>query len=220
MNLLLTLIILFTLQIPLNQLPDFTVPKGYTQVLKTEGDLDKDGIKENVYVFNTDKKDGELGFFRVLYICKNIEGKMKVWKKNTSVLRSSKNCGFCSDDEIDLSVTIKNNTLIIAQTFNHNSRHSSTVNSIYRYQNADWFLIGSTYNLYDTCEFDFTYDINFSTKKVEISENYGACDENTKIPEDKFYSFKYPFKGIPRMDGFKPGDNSGHVPNSKKYFLY
>ncbi|TDO22951.1 hypothetical protein [Pedobacter duraquae] len=220
MKLFLILFILFPLQMPVRQLPDLFVPKGYTQVLETEGDLDKDGIKEHIYVFDTDKTDGELGFFRVLYICKSIGGKIKLWKKNTSVLRSSKNCGFCLDDGIDLSVTIKNNTLIIAQTFNHNSRHYSTVNSIFRYQHADWFLIGSTYNLYDTCEFDFTYDINFSTKKVEISENYGDCDENKKIPEDKSYSFNYPFKGIPRMDGFKPGDNAIKVPNSKKYFLY
>ncbi len=202
------------------QLPDFIAPINYSKVMEAKGDLDKDGTNEIIYVYNTDQLDGDVGFFRVLYICKLQGGKVKLWKKNTSVLRSSKDCGFCVDAGIDLSVAIKNNTLMISQTFNHNTRHFSTVKNIFRYQNGDWFLIGSTYNDYDTCDYDYKYDVNFSTKQVRITYAYGDCDEGKKIPKDEFYSFKHPFKSIPIMDGFKPGNVELKVPNTKHFFYY
>lgn len=202
-------------------LPNFNVPAGYVKVDEVKGDLDKDGIDEQVYVYNSDKQDGGIGFYRALYICKVKDGKIKLWKKNATILWSSKDCGFCLEEGIELSLEIKNNTLIIAQTFKHNSRHTSTYKNIFRYQNADWFLIGSTYHNYDTCDFDFSYDINFSTKQVSVAENYGSCDDDDKkVPEDESYHFKYPFKSIPKMDGFKTGQVELHVPNAKKSFYY
>jgi len=201
-------------------LPDFNPPKNYKMVAETKGDLDKDGIDEQVYVFDTDKTDGKNGLKRILYICKKLSGKMKLWKSNSNILRSNKDCGFCIDAGVNLSVQIKNNTLIIEQSFNHNSRHFSTWKNIYRYQNGDWFVIGSTYNDYDTCDFDFKYDVNFSTKQVEVAYTYGDCDENKKIPKDTFHHFKYPFTAIPKMDGFTPGQTELKIPSSSKYFYY
>lgn len=218
---LLTLTSLFTVGASAQQLRTFVVPAAYTKILEVKGDLDKDGVDEIVYAYNTNKKDAELGFLRELYICKLIKGQVMLWKKNTSVLRSSADCGFCLDAGIDLTVDIKNNTLIISQTFNHNSRHYSTHKNIFRYQQADWFLIGSTFNDYDTCAFDFRYDINFSTRQVDVAETYGDCDDGRgTIPKDKFYNFKYPFTGIPKMDGFKSGKVELKIPGSKKYFYY
>jgi len=216
----LILLSFFSLRSSAKQLMELKIPASYHQVMEVEGDLDKDGQKEVVFVYDTGKKDGDLGFFRVLYICKIVNGKTKVWKRNTSVLRSSKDCGFCVDNGIDLNVEIKNNALIIEQTFNHNSRHYSKVRNVFRYQNANWFLIGSTYNDYDTCDFDFKYDINFSTKHVVVAETYGTCDEEKEMPEDRFYKFKFPFKSIPTMDGFKPGKVALAIPNSKRHFFY
>ncbi|KIO78903.1 hypothetical protein TH53_00925 [Pedobacter lusitanus] len=198
----------------------FVVPAGYVKVLEARGDLDKDGVDELVYAYNTDKKEDDAGFFRTLYICKTVNGETRLWKKNTSVLWKSKDCGFCIDKGVDLSMSIKNNTLLVKQTFNHNSRHYSTYQNIFRFQNKDWFLIGSTYNDYDTCDFDFKYDINFSTGMVNIAENYGDCDEGKKIPENRFWSFKYPFKSIPKMDGFTAGKTELKVPDAKKFFYY
>jgi hypothetical protein len=217
-----SLLFLFFIQLTSSaqQPNDFQAPLNYVQVLAVEGDLDKDGKNEIVYVYDTNTRNKNLGFFRVLYICKIKDGKIKLWKKNTSVLRSSKECGFCLDKEVDLNVEIKNNTLIIKQTFNHNSRHYSTNKNIFRFQNGDWYLIGSTFSDYDTCAHDFQYDVNFSTKRVSVSETYGDCDEDKKIPEDQFYDFRYPFTKIPKMDGFKPGEVALKVPNSNKYFFY
>ncbi|KQM65254.1 hypothetical protein ASE74_10340 [Pedobacter sp. Leaf216] len=213
-------LIIISLKSNSQTLPDFFPPKNYKMVTQTKGDLDKDGIEELVIVFDTDKADGENGFKRMLYICKQINGKNKLWKSNSSILKSSKDCGFCIDAGVNLSVKIKNNTLITEQSFNHNSRHYSTWKNVYRYQNADWFLIGSTYDDYDTCDFDYKYDINFSTKQVSVAYTYGDCDDGTKIPKDSFYNFKYPFKALPKMDGFIPGQIELKIPANGKYFYY
>jgi len=215
----LILLCLLSLKTSAQTLLNFTAPKGSHKVMETAGDLNKDGIEEKVYVYNINKPNGELGFFRELYICKIVDGETKLWKKNTSMLRSSKDCGFCYGGDAEVLLEIKNNTLIIEQKFYHNSRHFSEIRDIFRYQQADWFLIGSNYQLYDTCDFDYTYDINFSTKQVDVSLEYGDCDEEPKKPEDEYYKFKYPFKPI-RMDGFKPGNTSILIPNTKKYFMY
>jgi len=212
----------FNLYSSAQQLSNFVAPRGYSKVLEAEGDLDKDGMPEVVYVYNTNKKDGQIGYFRVLYICKLVGGKPKLWKENRTVLRSSSDCGFCVDEGIDLGLDVKNNTIVIEQTFNHNSRHYSTHKDIFRYQNGDWFLIGATFKEYDTCEFDYTYDINFSTKKVDVALTYGVCDgdEDKKMPEDQYFKFKYPFKNLQKMDDFKPGKVELKIPNSKLFFYY
>ena len=183
----------------------FSAPKGYQKVLETKGDLDKDGKPEVVLVYNIPKV-GETDLVRIMYICKQENGKLKLWKSNTSILRSSRDCGFCVDEGVNLSVRIKNNTLITEQSFNHNSRHYSTWKNIFRFQNNDWFLIGSTYRDYDTCDFDYQYDINFSTKKVAVAYTYGDCDETPRadIPEDSYIDFSYPFKGTSKWKVLRP----------------
>lgn len=216
-----TLFILFiTLHVTSQTLPDFNPPKNYKLVLEARGDLDKDGKEEMVYAFDTDKTDGKDGLKRILYICKQVDGKIKLWKSNGTILWSSKDCGFCVDAGVNLSIKIKNNTLITEQTFNHNTRHYSTWKNIYRYQNNDWFVIGSTMKDYDTCDFDYQYDINFSTKQVNVAYTYGSCDDDKKIPKDSFYNFKYPFTAIPKMDGFTPGKVELKFPANNKYFYY
>ena len=220
MNYLLISIGFLSLNASAQQLSDFIAPASYTKVLETKGDLDKDGTEEIVYVYNTDKQKGQAGFFRELYICKIIDGKVKLWRKNASVLRNSKDCGFCGDTVNNLSVSIKNNTLVIKQTFQHSTKHTSSSKNIFRYQNGDWFLIGSTSEDGYTCDFNFKYDVNFSTKQVGIKKTYEDCETEKEIPKDSFYSFKYPFKEIPKMDGFKPGKVEHNIGNSKNYFYY
>jgi len=212
--------LLIVLKCSSQTMADFNLPKNYKMVLETRGDLDKDGVEEVVYAFDTDKPDGRDGLKRMLYICKQVDGKIKLWKSNSTILRSNKDCGFCIDAGVNLSIKISNNTLITEQTFNHNSRHYSTWKNIYRYQNNDWFVIGSTMNDYDTCDFDYKYDINFSTKQVSVAYTYGTCDENKKIPKDNFYNFKYPFKTIPKMDDFAPGKAELKIPKSDRNFYY
>jgi hypothetical protein len=209
-----------SLGVSAQQLPDFTAPANYVKVREVKGDLDKDGTAEIVYVYNTDKKDSDHGFFRVLYICKTIGGKVKLWRKNTSILRSSGECGLCGDSANHPGVSIKNNTLVVKQVFQHSTRHISSNKNIFRYQNGDWFVIGSTYEDGYTCDFDFKYDVNFSTKQVSITRTYEDCETGKAVPKDSFDNFKYPFDAVPKMDGFIPGMTARKVPNAKFLFHY
>ncbi|WP_316849941.1 hypothetical protein [Pedobacter agri] len=201
-------------------LPDFIPPAGRTKVLETKGDLDKDGIDEVIFVYNSNKRVDRTGFTRELYICKMLSGKLKLWKKNTSVLWNSEDCGFCTDNGVDLSVIIKNNTIITQQTFWHNTRHTSKHKNIYRYQNNDWFLIGSTYKDSYNCGYQHTYDINFSTKQVHVRYDDEDCEDSVQSHPATEKKFKYPFASVPKMDGFIPGRREIKIPNSSQFFYY
>ena len=204
------------------ELKDFAIPKGYEKILETKGDLDKDGKDETVIVFNTDKTpDSESpGLVRKFYILKNINGKLKIWKENSNLIFDSKE-GFYPESNA-LELTIKNNCLVIFQSYFSNSRHTVTSKNTYRFQNGDFYLIGALVQFDDTCEFNFTDEINFSTGKVIVSEEYSDCDDgsNRKIPENYHKEFTYKLPKLIKMNEYKMGKNEIKIPNSKKTFNF
>lgn len=204
-------------------LKDFTAPKGYQKIAEAKGDLDKDGRDETVIIFNTDKKintDDYDDFLRTFFILKNIDGKLKIWKQNNTVLFSS-GMGFYSEDNTPPELSIKNNTLSITQIFNTNSRHTQTYQHTFRFQNGDFYLIGSHDRFEDTCEFNYLTEINFSTGKVITDEEYSSCDDEEKdIPKDVHKEFVHPFKTLIKMNNFRIGENKFKVPGLKKELNY
>jgi hypothetical protein len=204
-------------------LKDFTAPKGYQKIAEAKGDLDKDGRDETVIIFNTDKKintDDYDDFLRTFFILKNIDGKLKIWKQNNTVLFSS-GMGFYSEDNTPPELSIKNNTLSITQIFNTNSRHTQTYQHTFRFQNGDFYLIGSHDRFEDTCEFNYLTEINFSTGKVITDEEYSSCDDEEKdIPKDVHKEFVHPFKTLIKMNNFRIGENKIKVPGLKKELNY
>ncbi|MEY8761102.1 hypothetical protein [Chryseobacterium tongliaoense] len=201
-------------------LKDFIVPEGYTRLSETKGDLDKDGKNEVVILLNTKNKKDTEGYQRVLYILKNSNGKLKIWKENFSIIFPS-DYGFYPENNELPEITIKNNCLIISQQFNTNSRHTQTYTHTFRFQNNDFFLIGSVSKFDDTCEFNILNEINFSTGKVIVDEQYFPCADGEAAPAKNFYKeFKYPFKTLTKMNNFTVGENSYKIPNSDKYFNF
>lgn len=202
------------------ELKDFSVPKNATKVLETEGDLDKDGVSETVIVYNIGEKIEYQGYKRKFYILKKINGKLKLWKENSSLLEPSE-AGFYPESN-QLEVSIKNNCLVILQSFFTNSRHTDTSKHTFRFQNGDFYLIGALNTFDDTCEFNFLNDINFSTGKVIIDEKYSDCDgdENRKIPKDVHKEFLHKFSPLIKMDDFRVGENKFKIPDSKKEITY
>lgn len=219
-KLLIALLFIFSTKIKPQTLSNFVIPTGFIKVLETKGDLDSDGIDEVIMVFNNGKNKTDVGFKRELYILKKINNTLKIWKTNSTVLWHSKDCGFCEDKGINLTIQIKNSAVVISQTFWHNTRHTSIYRNVFRFQNNDWFLIGSTYNDKYNCSFDYTYDINFSTKLVRVTYESEDCDDEHTPPSPSQKNFKYPFKEIPKMDGFYTGKGELKIPNSTKYFYY
>ena len=204
-------------------LKDFTVPDGYQKISEAEGDLDKDGTDETVIIFNTDKKantDDRDDFLRTFFILKNIEGKLKIWKENNTVLFSS-GMGFYPEDNAPPELLIKNNSLSITQIFNSNSRHTQTYKHTFRFQNGDFYLIGSHDRFEDTCEFNYLTEINFSTGKVITDEEYSSCDDEEKdIPRDVHKELIHPFKTLIRMNHFRIGENKLKISGLKREINY
>ncbi|WP_445722402.1 hypothetical protein [Flavobacterium sp.] len=202
------LILLFTLFTQFGFTQSFEVPLNHIVVRETFGDLDADGIDEHILVCNTDKSENEsVGFKRILYILKvDQKGKELLWKKNETILWDSKDCGMGFDLLQDplVGLEIKRNTLIIKHKRLNNSRRTEDLKQIFRFQNNNWYLIGSTYRYADTCNFDDTYDINFSTNQVIITKITHDCQEN-EYQKDSYskntYSFN--FQKI-KMDDYKP----------------
>lgn len=201
------------------ELKDFVIPNDYEKILEVTGDLDKDGKEETVMVFNTDIKAKPDSFERKFYILKNINGNLKIWKENSSVIIDNKYGFYPTDNKLE--VNIKNNCLIIFQLFFTNSRHSDTSKYTFRFQNGDFYLIGAVHQLDDTCDYSFTNEVNFSTGKAIIDEQYSSCDDGkTKIPKDYYKEFIHKFTTLTKMNGFRIGENKFKIPNSNKYFYY
>lgn len=213
-------LLLFLSDFYAQNLKEFTVPKNYIKVLETQGDLDKDGIDETVIVYNFGEKIENEGYKRKFYILKKINGNLKIWKENSNILDSS-GAGFYPEDN-QLEVTIKNNCLVISQLLFTNSRHTDTSKHTFRFQNGDFYLIGAVNKFDDTCEFNFSNEVNFSTGKTIIDEKYSECDgdENRKIPKDYHKEFIHKFNALIKMNDFKIGKNQFKIPNSDKYFNY
>jgi hypothetical protein len=201
-------ILLFALNSYAQDLPDFKVPKTYKKVLVVKGDLDKDGIPEIVYAYNTDQQiiskddDPALGFERELYICKNIGGKIKLWKKNKTILWKSKDCGFYAEDGVQARIKIANNTLIIEQMYHGDSKNWINYKVIFRYQNSDWFLIGFTTTQGDDNSYEIQDDINYSTKKIITTKKYMDTGDGKKLPQNESKTEPYHFKEMTKMDNF------------------
>lgn len=205
---------------------DFVVPKGYKKILEAKGDLDKNGTDEKIIVFNSTKK--VKSFYdrespqRELFILKNINGKLKIWKKNSTIILPQE-IGFSPESNPLPEITIKKGTLIVTQSFSTNSRHTMTYKHTYRFQNGDFYLIGSLQNFDDTCEFNMYDEINFSTGKAVKDERYYPCfpEENKTAPAEDFHKeFNYKLKKLIKMNNFKPGENSIKIRNSDKYLQY
>lgn len=207
-------------------LKNFSVPKNYKKVLEVKGDLDKDGKNETVLVFDTDKTasdyeraPGKKDYERVFYILKSEQGNLKIWKENSTLLYSS-GLGFYPDDNI-LDIQIKNNYLIVEQSFFSNSRHTQINKHTFRFQNGDFYLIGLYDNFADNCDFDFTNEINFSTGKVIVDREYSSCDDdNTKTPENFHKEFVHKLKTLITMDHFKIGEHKFEIPGLKEDFIF
>ena len=204
------------------ELKDFVIPKGYEKIIEVKGDLDKDGKDEVVMVFNTDKIINKIseGFERKLYILKNINGKLKVWQENSNLLFDSKEGFYPESNELELS--IKNNCLVIFQSYFSNSRHTVTTKNTFRFQNGDFYLIGALVKFDDTCEFNFSSEINFSTGKVIIDDQYSDCDSGyeREIPKNYYKEFTYKIPKLIKMNEYKMGKNEIKIPNSKKSFNF
>ena len=188
------------------------IPKGWKEILTTNGDLNRDKLEDTVIVIekedkkNIKKNDGfgseELNLNpRILLV-------LFKQKDGTYVLASKNDKGFIksegNDDNPALmdtldDIIIKNNVLKIV--FNYfmsaGSWWTSTNVYIFRFQNNVFELIGYESNAYmrNTGEEEGT-SINFSTNKAKITTGGNIFEEKENNPKDEWRYLKFEKKYI------------------------
>ena len=188
------------------------IPKGWKEILTTNGDLNRDKLEDTVIVIekedkkNIKKNDGfgpeELNLNpRILLV-------LFKQKDGTYVLASKNDKGFIksegNDDNPALmdtldDIIIKNNVLKIV--FNYfmsaGSWWTSTNVYIFRFQNNVFELIGYESNAYmrNTGEEEGT-SINFSTDKAKITTGGNIFEEKENNPKNEWRYVKFEKKYI------------------------
>ena len=188
------------------------IPKGWKEILTTNGDLNRDKLEDTVIVIekedkkNIKKNDGfgpeELNLNpRILLV-------LFKQKDGTYILASKNDKGFIksegNDDNPALmdtldDIIIKNNVLKIV--FNYfmsaGSWWTSTNVYIFRFQNNVFELIGYESNAYmrNTGEEEGT-SINFSTNKAKITTGGNIFEEKENNPKDEWRYLKFEKKYI------------------------
>ena len=188
------------------------IPKGWKEILTTNGDLNRDKLEDTVIVIekedkkNIKKNDGfgpeELNLNpRILLV-------LFKQKDGTYILASKNDKGFIksegNDDNPALmdtldDIIIKNNVLKIV--FNYfmsaGSWWTSTDIYIFRFQNNVFELIGYESNAYmrNTGEEEGT-SINFSTNKAKITTGGNIFEEKENNPKDEWRYLKFEKKYI------------------------
>ena len=188
------------------------IPKGWKEILTTNGDLNRDKLEDTVIVIekedkkNIKKNDGfgpeELNLNpRILLV-------LFKQKDGTYVLASKNDKGFIksegNDDNPALmdtldDIIIKNNVLKIV--FNYfmsaGSWWTSTNVYIFRFQNNVFELIGYESNAYmrNTGE-EEGISINFSTNKAKITTGGNIFEEKENNPKNEWRYVKFEKKYI------------------------
>ena len=188
------------------------IPKGWKEILTTNGDLNRDKLEDTVIVIekedkkNIKKNDGfgpeELNLNpRILLV-------LFKQKDGTYVLASKNDKGFIKSEGNDNNpalmdtlddIIIKNNVLKIV--FNYfmsaESWWTSTNVYIFRFQNNVFELIGYESNAYmrNTGEEEGT-SINFSTNKAKITTGGNIFEEKENNPKDEWRYLKFEKKYI------------------------
>ena len=188
------------------------IPKGWKEILTTNGDLNRDKLEDTVIVIekedkkNIKKNDGfgpeELNLNpRILLV-------LFKQKDGTYILASKNDKGFIKSEGNDNNpalmdtlddIIIKNNVLKIV--FNYfmsaGSWWTSTNVYIFRFQNNVFELIGYESNAYmrNTGEEEGT-SINFSTNKAKITTGGNIFEEKENNPKNEWRYVKFEKKYI------------------------
>lgn len=201
---------------------DYILPTEYEMVKEIVGDLDKDGINEIVVLANTNIKlsgisNRNLKRQILIYKKKNLD--YSLWKTSGNFLISSQE-GFYPDDN-HVEISLKNSVIKIVQKYFLNSKTTETDQFTFRFQNNDLFLIGSRIYFERNCEGEILNEVNFSTGKIIVKEEYEDCDEDPKSVKNNFYKeFIHKFTKLIKFTDFVGGQHSIKVPNTEKTIIY
>ncbi|AAL94917.1 hypothetical protein [Fusobacterium nucleatum] len=188
------------------------IPKGWREILTTNGDLNKDKLEDTVIVIEKEdkkniKKNDVLG---PDYLNLNPRILLVLFKQKdgTYILASKNDKGFIQSENDEENpalmdtlngINIKNNILRINFSYflSAGSWWTSTNVYIFRFQNNVFELIGYESNAYmrNTGEEERT-SINFSTNKAKITTGGNIFEEKENNPKDEWRYLKFEKKYI------------------------
>lgn len=184
------------------------------QIAESFGDLDKDGIEEKVVVIDTGI-ELNAGTERQLLIYKKSNNEWKLWHTSVGVVVQ----GGLMNSSFE-NLTIERGCIVIRHF--GGSRNKWFYTHRFRYQNNDWELIGATIDNYTMCELSEKFDYNFSTGKMIYTKETEVCEEgeDAKVINTENIEFKKKLIELPKMDGFKVGENLIKFTDSERQFYY
>lgn len=175
---------------PMAKLPTAFIPSEYIIFSQTQGDLNKDGQSDYVFIIKgTNKKNVVMHDYRG-ELDRNPRGIIIAFKKgNEYELVLDKRNSFSSENEDggvyfapELDVSIEKGNLVVHYA---HGRYGYW-RYIFRYQQSDFELIG-----YDSSQnrgpvIETMTSINFMTKKMVISENMNQYSDKEESGDEKF----------------------------------
>ncbi|QNE67074.1 hypothetical protein [Fusobacterium hwasookii] len=171
---------------------DDFVPKGWKEILTTNGDLNKDKLEDTVIVI---EKDDVLGP-DYLNLNSRILLVLFIQKDGTYILASKNDKGFIQSENDEenptlmdtlTGISIKNNTLRINFDYFLSAGSYSASQTIFtfRFQNNRFELIGLDNNSFmrNSGEQE-EFSINFSTNKMKTTSGRNMFDEELSKPKE------------------------------------
>lgn len=204
--------------IDVTALQPFNVPTDYKKNAEAKGDLDNDGFDETVFVYDCHLESTD-GLKRIMYICKLVNNQLWVWHQCT--------IGEISNEATSMNldtIFILRNCIVLKQNKYFGGRNISYFTHRFRYQNSNWYLVGSKLIMETNCDGQNIHEINFSTGEIRIGFTpLQGCDGD---PPKKFtkkrtmQQYKYIFSKLPLMDNLKFGENVIEIQNTKTSCYY
>ena len=197
-----------------NKIEDF-IPKGWKSIVKKEGDLNNDNIKDVVLVIQKDDPDNAVPLFNayealidiidanqmiilVLFKDKNSQYNLVTKNEKDFIISAGKAMEemakiemFIShnfDEDLSKAISIENNTLHIFTAVRNNYGDLNLSEYVFKYKNNKFELVSLksfSEEIHSSYETKYSFFLNFLSKKVKIETLVVDSKTNKNLTDNK-----------------------------------
>ena len=197
-----------------NKIEDF-IPKGWKSIVKKEGDLNNDNIKDVVLVIQKDDPDNAVPLFNayealidiidanqmiilVLFKDKNSQFNLVAKNEKDFIISAGKAMEemakmemFIShnfDEDLSKAISIENDTLHIFTAIRNNYGDLNLSEYVFKYKNNKFELVSLksfSEEIHSSYETKYSFFLNFLTKKVKIETLVVDSKTNKNLTDNK-----------------------------------
>ena len=197
-----------------NKIEDF-IPKGWKSIVKKEGDLNNDNIKDVVLVIQKDDPDNAVPLFNayealidiidanqmiilVLFKDKNSQYNLVTKNEKDFIISAGKAMEemakiemFIShnfDEDLSKAISIENNTLHIFTAIRNNYGDLNSSEYVFKYKNNKFELVSLksfSEEIHSSYETKYSFFLNFLSKKVKIETLVVDSKTNKNLTDNK-----------------------------------